>query len=423
MPSSFEQQRELIATFRSVARSLLASPEEPVMMKDLDGNLLRSRVRTVMNRLIELGFVEETKERADGSHYAHLEWRLVDEPAQEFLSRIIEDQVQTSRLLWPNVEDIDPLPEDVPSGPLPEEEPAQTQDPVALVAAVLEGFNDRIASMEKRQEHVVEALTSLQDCTVVTLAKVEHRQEQIAGGMSELIAAVSQMAARAQPKPYDDTELLLTLGEYHEAAKLIGQTLEQQKAGQEQLLSENKQLAQAVLDLAKVAAEVRDNMTALQKNGIEAKNKEMWDALQVMAKAFMKMTKQFDDWKPSMEECIKGAQVVNTNVLSVGEEITSMQTAIVQSLNVITKGVGVIKPKSVEPVELRPLPGTGGLRRNRGLPSLSQMVDKKNRGKLEGNGLDLFLPGELATQLKENLSEEGFDVESKVIEEPKPKGG
>jgi predicted transcriptional regulator len=413
MPASFEQQRELIATFRSVARSLLASPEEPVLMKDLDGNLMRSRVRTVINRLIALGFVEETKARDEGSHYAHLEWRLVDEPARDFLSRIVDDQVKTSKLLWPTSEDEEEAqveePEDLTleEAELERTEAPASQDPVALVAGVLEGFNDRIAAMEKRAEAMDNRTASM-----------ATHMGKLAGGMSELIAAVAKVAAKESPKPYDDTELLLTV---HELKDQVAQV--QAKVDAPMAVTTDGELAEVLKLLAKATGELKVDLEQLQKDGIEAKNEAVDRALQVMGKAFLKMNKQFEEWMPAMEECIGGLKVVNKNVLSTNEEVTAMQSAIIQSLNAISKGVsgGVIKMRPAP--EAPPPPGDHmGIKRRRGLPSLSKMVEDKDRKKLDGNGLDLILPGALAAQIKKELVKEDYAVDIAKTQEREEKG-
>lgn len=396
MPASFEQQRELIATFRSVARSLLASPEEPVTMKDLDGNLSRGRVRTVTARLVELGFVEERRERLEGSHYAHLAWRLVDEPAHEFLSRIVESEVQTAKFLWPEAEDGEisyggmtleetsaametfQMPEDETP---PATEAGSVQDPVALVAEVLEGFNDRIAAMERRTEEAGAKL------------------DLVVGGMGELIAVVSKVAAREQPKVYDDTELLLTIHEVKDQVERVQQAA--QRDGANAL-----EMARLMKELAQVTVDVKASMDQLAKDGVMAKNHEMMDGLTLVMKAIKKQTAAFANWAPAMEECLTGLKSVNTNVVSVGEEITSTQTAVIQALNAILQGKagGTIKQKMVE--VCAPMSLTGGLRRKHGLPSLSQMLEKKDQEKEESRAA---LPAAVT-----RLMEEAYELEDEI---------
>jgi predicted transcriptional regulator len=398
MPSSFEQQRDLIATFRSVARSLLASPEEPVLMKDLDGNLMRSRVRTVMSRLVELGFVEETRERAEGSHYSHLVWCIVDEPAKDFLERIVNDQVQTAKLLWPSGET--PPEPAAAAHDVGEAAEASPQDPVALVAAVLEGFSDRLAAMEERTE------------------ATHAHMGQVAGGMSELIAAVSKVVARENPKPFDDTELLLALEEVKESH-------EKDRKIAEESAATTQAVVQLMRELAQVTVDVKLMLDRLVEEGIQARSEEMHRDFTLMVRALKKITDDFASWAPAMEECITGLKVVNKNQIAAMEEVSSLQSSIMQSLSAIAQGRGgtiTVKP-AVEMIEMAVLPKSRsglGLKRGRGLPSLSQMVAKKDDAKIDGaNGIALHLTRSLAEQMEDANIPHHRVSEEKDEEEPK----
>src|SRR6267142_1003642 len=101
MPASFEQQREMIATFRSVVHSLFTVPE-PLLMKDLDGGLIRSRVTNVLNRLVDVSILTGASELVTAGRPNQLAWRFVDETAKKFLADIARDNAKISRLLWPD---------------------------------------------------------------------------------------------------------------------------------------------------------------------------------------------------------------------------------------------------------------------------------------------------------------------------------
>ena len=389
MSASFEQQREMIATFRSVVHSLFTVPE-PLLMKDLDGGLIRSRVTTILNKLVDVSVLTGASELVKEGRPNQLAWRFVDATAKEFLAKMVRDDAQISRLLWPDEEPDLGLPtlekalDSALAAPPVEEESAAPQDPVSLVAAVLEGFNDRIAGMEKRTEDV------------------DAKLDLVVGGMAELIGVVSKVAAREPQKVYDDTELLLTIHE------LKDQITKAQQASQE------LQIAQLMKELAQVTVDVKYALEMFFKEGVQAKNTEMMDGLKALGKLVVKQTQAFKDWAPAMEQCLKGLEATNNNTLSVGEEITAMQSAVVQSLNAITKGMGIgIIGRRGEPPPLEPLPdltksaGTFraatqavalGLRRGkRGLPSLSQMLEKKDQEKEDK------LPETIATMVAEEI--------------------
>jgi hypothetical protein len=420
MSASFEQQREMIATFRSVVHSLFTVPE-PFLMKDLDGGLIRSRVTTILNKLVDVSVLTGASELVKEGRPNQLAWRFVDATAKEFLAKMVRDDAQISRLLWPDEEPDLGLPtlekalDSALAAPPVEEESAAPQDPVSLVAAVLEGFNDRIAGMEKRTEDV------------------DAKLDLVVGGMAELIGVVSKVAAREPQKVYDDTELLLTIHE------LKDQITKAQQASQE------LQIAQLMKELAQVTVDVKYALEMLFKEGVQARNTEMMDGLETLSKLVVRQTEAFKNWwAPAMEQCLKGLEATNNNTLSVGEEITAMQSAVVQSLNAITKGMGIgIIGKRGEPPPLEPLPdltksaGTFraatqavalGLRRGkRGLPSLSQMLEKKDQekedklpetlqhlvGEIRGDEMQLSLRRqELAAQREEIEA----DIEDKTKE-------
>jgi hypothetical protein len=374
MPSSFEQQREMIATFRSVVHSLFTVPE-PLLMKDLDGNLTRSRVTTILNRLIDVSILTGASEMVKEGKPNQLAWRFVDETAKQFLTKITKDEAQISRLLWPDEEPThEQVVESAPSGSLPEEEPAAPQDPVSLVAAVLEGFNDRLVGMEQR--------------TAVVDAKLDH----VVGGMSELIAAVSAVAAKQHPKPYDDTELLLGVTEQNEMLAKLLKTLQEQGERQANTANIFIQMSSGVNESV---MEVRRMLEEVSKSGIQMKSASMTKEFEAMASAVTTLAKRFVNWAPAMEECLTGLQAVNRNQIDHYEDMMGMQRALISAFNAMGKGkIGTLALGAAhlpEPVEIPAAPKSEptarkttlrvGRFKNRGLPSLSQMVEKKDLAK------------------------------------------
>jgi uncharacterized protein YoxC len=374
MPSSFEQQREMIATFRSVVHSLFTVPE-PLLMKDLDGNLTRSRVTTILNRLIDVSILTGASEMVKEGKPSQLAWRFVDETAKRFLTKIAKDEAQISRLLWPDEEPThEQVVESAPSGSLSEEEPAAPQDPVSLVAAVLEGFNDRLVGMEQR--------------TAVVDAKLDH----VVGGMSELIAAVSAVAAKQHPKPYDDTELLLGVTEQNEMLAKLLKTLQEQGERQANTANIFIQMSSGVNESVR---EVRRMLEEVSKSGIQMKSASMTKEFEAMASAVTTLAKRFVNWAPAMEECLTGLQAVNRNQIDHYEDMMGMQRALISAFNAMGKGkIGTLALGAAhlpEPVEIPAAPKSEptarkttlrvGRFKNRGLPSLSQMVEKKDLAK------------------------------------------
>jgi hypothetical protein len=369
MPTLFEQQRELIMTFRSVVRSLLAVPIGlPILFEDLSGDLMRSRVRVVTSRLVELGLITETKETKSGNHFKHLVWRVIDLPARQLLSRIVDSNEQISQLLWPD--------EEVTSTTLQEEEKEEeplvevtvaesTQDPVAIVAQVLESFNDRIAKMEQRQEQLATSMESLLRGVRDSMAQY---QVQLVIGTSSITKAINDLAVKT--KPYDDTELLLAMNEQTEVTKAVRETLAHETAA-------HQALAGVTLKVLDVIKNVDAMMSKLAEEGIQARNDQMIADYNRMVKAFMKMTEAFKEWGPAMTECITGLKIVNKNHLAAGEEMNGMLMTVLQAISANARG---------EKFEVKATPITHAPLRSRRaqLPGLSAMMAKKDLEKPDG---------------------------------------
>jgi hypothetical protein len=362
MPVSFEQQHELITTFRSVVRSLLAVQiGSPVIFEDLDGDLMRSRVRTCTVRLVEAGFIDETKETRPGGKFSRLVWKVIDESRRNLLRFISSSDENAANFLWSDEETIHEEPRD--ESPSVEVE-AASQDPVALVAQVLEGFNDR-------------------------LEKMERRQDEVAGGMRELIAAVGSLNAKT--KPYDDTELLVMLGEQVEISKTVSAAVQEEAAARQELTTIVGKVALS-LDSLEVSLE------KLFNDGIQAKNQEMSNEITTMTEVFRKMLESFKNWTPAMKECIEGLKIVNKNHLNVGEEINGMLMTILQAIGAQARGETFkIKAETVAHTSLRS--------RRAALPSLSAIVAKKDIQKAGdvGHSFDVSLPSSITAQLESVL--------------------
>jgi hypothetical protein len=193
MPSSFAKKREQIAACREVARRLIED-DGPFVRKDFR-DISTDTLRLIMKRLIVVDCIQESVVNTPTGLKA-FQWEVLQTgEAKPILQGIADEDVQASTLLF-HV----PQEPEVQKGTEIEEESAVAeevqQDPLALIAEVLQGFSARID-------------TSITAIAQLTALVVQQQAEKPAPASAPINEAAAEMILDAITENTEVTKSLL----------------------------------------------------------------------------------------------------------------------------------------------------------------------------------------------------------------------